>query len=187
MAEKRTHSDEAAPVDPRAGLPGPVLEALEREDAFAAQAAAEHEARLAELEAPASALDGVRPGAFFQINSTYITQQRDFWASSVGRRVTSYTFDSSTAAADANGDKIIYEGTVLTFTAGGKAQARTGAAAAIGILTRRINVRDADAEIGMAIAGAVRQDKLYDNGTFGSVAASVKTDLPFIQFVAYDV
>jgi hypothetical protein len=188
MAEKHTHQTEAAAErEQGAPLPQPVIDAEAREAALAARAAAEHEARLATLEAPTPAQAANAPRAYFNLNTTYITQERDFRASSVGLRVTSYTFDNTTVAADSNGDKIVYEGTVLSATAGGKAQPRTGAQTAIGILSRRINVRDADADIAMLIAGAVRQDKLYDNGGFGAVAASVKTDLPFVQFVSYDV
>lgn len=121
---------------------------------------------------------GMAPvGAFYSVSSTYAIGPRDIWFSSVGQVVTSYTFDASTVAADANGDKIVREGTVLSATAGGKAKARAGAETAIGVLLRRINVRDGDQEIGMVVGGHLSRSKLTDNGVFGSVAASAEQDL----------
>jgi hypothetical protein len=115
--------------------------------------------------------------AFYSVSSSYAIGPRDIWFSSAGQVVTSYTFDASTVAADANGDKIVREGTVLAATAGGKAKPRTGTETAIGVLLRRINVRDGDQEIGMVVGGHLSRSKLTDNGVFGSVAPSAEQDL----------
>jgi hypothetical protein len=129
-----------------------------------------------------------RPGTFWSQSSTYIIAQRDIFASETGRAVTSYTFDASTESADGDGNKIVYEGTVLTYTSGGKAKKHTnGGTAAIGVLTRRINVRNGDESISMALGGYIREDKCWDDGTFGTVTSGAKTDLTRVTFTKYDV
>lgn len=127
------------------------------------------------------------PGAFFQVGTTAIIGERDFLASSHGLMVASYTFDKTAVSADANGDKIVQEGTVLSFTAGGKAKAKASGEAAIGILRRRINVRDSDKEIGMVVGGAVNRTKLWDEGVFGATTGSTETDLKHVLFSDYDI
>ncbi len=117
------------------------------------------------------------PGAFYAVSPAYTVGQRDIWFSSVGQVVTSYTFDANTVPADPNGDKIVREGTVLTFTAGGKVMVRSGAAPAVGVLLRRVNLRDGDQEVSVVVGGHLVRAKLTDNGVFGSVAASAEDDL----------
>jgi hypothetical protein len=127
------------------------------------------------------------PGAFYGMSGTYVFGERDIFASSVGQIVTSYTFDSTTVTADANGDKIVYEGTVLAAS-GAKVQPRTSSAAAVGVLRHRINCRYGDIDIGMVIGGRLRADKLWDNGAFGSVASGAVTQLAAlgIYLTTYD-
>lgn len=126
------------------------------------------------------------PGAYFNVSSTYLVGQRDIMASSVGGRFASYTLRQASWSADGNGDRIAYEGTVLQLGTGDKAVPRTSGTA-IGILLERHNLRDSDVDAAIVIAGAVREDKCRDNGTFGTVESGTKTDLPLVQFLKWDV
>lgn len=127
------------------------------------------------------------PKAFFSGSSSYLIMPRDFMASTIGMRVTSYMLDSSAITADSNGDKIVREGTVLAISTGTLLKPREDAETAVGIQREMVNARDSNKEIGLVIAGAVNINKLWDDGNFGVVASSVITDLPFIQFRNEDV
>lgn len=117
------------------------------------------------------------PRGFFTVSSTYIAEELQILASTRGLVTTSYTLDASSITADANGDKILFEGTTLQASGGtGKATART-TGACIGVLWNRVNLREGDKEIAMIRGGRLRSDKLTDNGTFGTVAGGAVTDL----------
>lgn len=128
------------------------------------------------------------PRAYFDAPSTYIVGERDIWASSIGQRVTSYTMRAASVSADGNGDKIVYEGTILSYHSGsGKVEPRTSGTA-IGILLRRVNLRDADQDVPVVVGGAVRQDKLTDNGSLVvTPATAVVTALPGVFFTPTDI
>lgn len=123
----------------------------------------------------------------FSAPSTYITGKRDILASLSGVRTTSYTLRAASVSADAAGDKIVHEGTVLSLHSGGALAEPRTSGTAIGVLLDRVNLRDGDADIAMVVAGAVRSDRCWDNGSYGSVAAGVVSALPFVQFVTYDI
>lgn len=125
------------------------------------------------------------PDDRYGILSTYLRDPiLDFLSSSQNLRISSYTASSYDTDADANGDKIVFAGTVMEAVAGPMATPRTSGTA-IGICTRTVNLRDGDADIGLMTGGYVNESRLWDNGSFGSVAAGVKTDLPFIKFESY--
>lgn len=141
---------------------------------------------------PLSAEDVPAPRGFYGISSTYIQYPKDVMASNVGRLVTSYTFDSASMAADAQGNKLVYEGTTLQMSGvTGKVTART-TGTMVGVLGQRINVRDADADIGLVTGGFVNATKVWDNGVFGPTAAALNalTKDPLcatLQFVNFDI
>ena len=131
---------------------------------------------------------GVPPlKAFYAGSSSYLIMPRDFMASTEGMRVTSYMLDRTAVDADSMGDRIVQAGTVLAISTGTLLKPRVDAETAVGICRRTVNLRDANQEIGLVIAGAVNINKLWDNEVFGSVASTVIDDLPFIQFRNEDV
>jgi hypothetical protein len=153
---------------------------------MAEQRAVEHHEVTAPRPAAQTPLVGMTQG----ISTTYqTTPRRTPLASTVGVRIRSYVFDASAYTADSNGDKYVQRGTVLTYSSSvyNGCKPRTDDDVAIGILNMAINARDGNVAVPMIVAGAVREDLCWDDEAFGSVAASVKTDLPFIQFTDYDI
>lgn len=129
---------------------------------------------------------GGRVGTFYGQATNYVVGERDIFASTVGQVITSYTLDAAAISADANGDKVVYEGTVLQAS-GAKVKPRTSGTA-VGVLRHRVNARLGDQDIGMVIGGRLNVNKLWDNGTFGSVASQAQTDLAALGIIlqAYD-
>jgi hypothetical protein len=123
-----------------------------------------------------SAADLSAPRGFFGVAGTYIQGFRDILSSSAGLVVTSYTLDAAAISADANGDKIVPEGTTLQAS-GVKVAPRTGTNACVGVLFKRVNARNGDQDIGMVVGGRLRSDKLTDAGVFGSVVSGAVTQL----------
>ncbi len=132
------------------------------------------------------------PKAYYATGSSYLVGVRDFLASSFPSQVVSYTFDAAAVSADANGDKIVYEGTILQMSTGQLVKPRTGSGDAIGILRRRINARDGNVDVGVVIGGAVNVTKLWDDGTFGKslgtlTADNIPAETPFIHYRNEDI
>lgn len=110
------------------------------------------------------------------------------WASAEGQRIASYTADRTAIAADSLGNRILKRGTVMSSYNGGPRLGPRTTGTAVGIYVgSAVNLMDSDVDIGVAVGGVVNETRLWDNGTYGSVAAGVKTDLPFIQFVKHDL
>ena len=101
-------------------------------------------------------------------------------------------FDSATVAdgsvdADSNGDRILQKGTVLAaITSGtdsgkvgpydtGASDGRQTAGNIIGISERFLNLRDGDFETAYLYAGVVTEDRVWSDGTQGSLSDAVKT------------
>jgi hypothetical protein len=120
---------------------------------------------------PLTAEDVPAPRGFYGISSTYIQYPKDVMASSVGRMVTSYTMDSTAVTADAQGNKLVYEGTTLQLS-GTKVAPRTSGTC-VGVLAQRVNLRDADEDIALIIGGVVNASKCWDNGVFAPTAATL--------------
>lgn len=124
---------------------------------------------------PEEAADRVGPPRLqgFSQSNTYVSRSRDIFASSFGRAIGGYTFDSSTVTADSNGDKIVFRGTVLSATAGKKAQPRTASQTACMVLNRTINVRDGDVEVSVVKGGRLNATRIRDGAAGGSAAMGV--------------
>src|SRR5262252_5860733 len=110
--------------------------------------------------------------------ATYVQQDIDFWASSVGQVVRAVTLDSTATAADSYGDKTVYAGTTLMISgAGPKVTPATGTTS-IGIASRTVNLRWGDEDIGCVVGGHVNQNRLTHAGTYGAaLPAAVVTAL----------
>jgi hypothetical protein len=132
------------------------------------------------VDAPVDAADVPSPPrGFYTQSGTYIVGERSIFASSQARLITSYELDASGWSADGNGDKIAYEGTVLTWSANG-AVPHTTTTQAIGVLAERHNLRYSSQECGMVVGGWLNSGKLTDNAVFGTVTSAAKTDLAAI-------
>lgn len=95
-----------------------------------------------------------------------------------------YTFiggSNAPLSADANGDKILYAGQVVSVdAASGKAYPHTVAHAAqtvVGVLVEDVNVRRADEAATVLIQGWVDENLCTDIDVFGTVGAAAKTAL----------
>lgn len=120
---------------------------------------------------------------------------RDIWASSEGQHVTSYALRAASISADSAGDRIVYEGTVLTLHSGTQLlRPRVNSEEAIAVLTERVNLSDAfgnatDRSAVIAVGGWLREDRCRDNAVFGTVTAGAKEDLALLglYFRTYEV
>jgi hypothetical protein len=95
-----------------------------------------------------------------------------------------YTFLGGSAgpvAADADGDRIIYSGQVVSVDiASGKAyphDANWEAQTPVGVLVEDVNLRYGDEASTVLIAGWVDENLCRDLGTFGAVAAATASSL----------
>lgn len=95
-----------------------------------------------------------------------------------------YTFvggATSPVTADADGNKIIYAGEVVSVDAAtGKAYPHSAAHAAqsvVGVLIENVNVKDADEASTVLIQGWVDENLCRDLGVFGTVSAGSKSAL----------
>lgn len=85
------------------------------------------------------------------------------------------TVDKTTLTADANGDKILVEGTIMAKVPSSnpvKYRVRTGTQAAVGICMARYNLRDADADIAMLVGGDAWWPACIDDGVLGGPGAA---------------
>lgn len=111
----------------------------------------------------------------FTQSTTYVYYDDDIFSSSFGRAIGGYTFLASSVTADANGDKIVREGTLLAVDSGsGKAIPRTSSGVAVMVNHRGFNCRDGDVEIPVVKGGRLNARKLRDgastgSGTYGAV------------------
>jgi hypothetical protein len=124
------------------------------------------------------------PRGMYSQATYYTATQRDILASHAGLRVASYTMAAAGVTADDDGNKIVYEGTTVQNSSG-KVVPRTSGTC-LGVLWTRVNLRDGDVDVPIIVAGALREDKCTDNGTFGTVASGAKTAMPFIQWLTFD-
>lgn len=95
-----------------------------------------------------------------------------------------YTFiggANSPVTADADGEKIIYAGEVVSIdAASGKAYPHSVAHAAqtvVGVLVEDVNTKDADEASTVLIDGYVDENLCRDLGVFGTVSAGTKSAL----------
>jgi len=110
--------------------------------------------------------------------STYIQQEVDFFASSVGQVVKPVTMDSSAVSADSYGDKAVYAGTTLQLSGAGPKVMPRAAGTCVGILRRTVNLRWGDEDVGLVVGGHVNQSRLTDAGVYGAaLPAGVVTSL----------
>lgn len=99
---------------------------------------------------------------------------RDIFASGTEPVITKpVTVRAASLTADANGNKMLYEGTTLEKrSASTLYQPRTGAGVITGVVMGRYNLRDGDADVAMVIGGRLRREKLIDDGRLGYPLAS---------------
>lgn len=97
----------------------------------------------------------------------------DIFSSSVGQVIDSIVADSTYVTADANGDKILYEGTTLRASPIDSLKAAPAAGnTVIGVCAYRYNLRTGDQPIAIVKGGRLNRTRLYHNGVFGEPAAS---------------
>jgi hypothetical protein len=113
----------------------------------------------------------------------------EYLYSTVGAAFDSATLAASTVTADEDGTKYLQKGTVLATITSGADSGKVGAYASgasdgretdsniVGILDTFAVVTEGDALVGYLYKGVVNEDKVYSDGTQGSVAAGVKTAL----------
>lgn len=143
---------------------------------------------------PIISADDIPPvGAFYSAAgaSGTLSQPRDILASSVGLVVRGVSFDASTITADANGDKILLEGTVLSAVPASnpvKYRRRTSSQAATGIALSRKNFRDGNGEVDMMVGGRAWRPACIDDGTLGYPIAGgqPETDLRALGLYMHD-
>lgn len=125
------------------------------------------------------------------LNKTTGEAVNEYLAQTVGMVITSGTLASSTVSEDSNGNKILQKGVVLAkITSGadagkigefntdaGVTDGRQTAANIVGISDDRVDVTEGDKEVAVLIGGYVVEANVYADGTQGSLAAAVKTEL----------
>lgn len=125
--------------------------------------------------------------------STYYTSPQDIYASSFHAPPHSYMVSGYSITADANGDKLIYEGTVLAMSTYDPSCATpydaNSSTDVIGVLPVRENLRTGMKLLPVQTHDAIlREDKCRDNGVYGTVRAGSKTALGLlgITFQTFD-
>lgn len=147
--------------------------------------------------APLTAADIPLPSAAWALSSGYIYagDNQIFASSAMPAAVDSGTLKASYVTRTYVGgtyQAVVRKGTVLAYvTSGGidylKPRAAETGTAIAGILDRTVDVTDYDQSVGVIKAGYLREDRLTDNGTYGSVAAGVKTALAQVVFMDHDL
>lgn len=112
------------------------------------------------------------PAVFYSAPGTSGTlgEPRDIFASSVGIVTRAVTLRAASVTADANGDKLVIEGTTLAIVSGSNPQTykpREDAEGAVGVLAERVNLRDSNKSVAMIVGGRLWRRRCIDDGTLG--------------------
>lgn len=119
-----------------------------------------------------------RPAGVTGGTSYVFTDPEIFASVAIPALVSSYTVDRTTVAADAAGRRVLRKGTVMSLIAlSKKLKPRAGVEVAAGVAGHSVDCTDLDQFVDLIRGNAVlREDRLTDDGVWGAVAASVKTD-----------
>ncbi len=116
------------------------------------------------------------------------TAVNEYLATTKNALFASSTVAASTITADSDGDKYVRKGTVLAkITSGGDSgkvgpydtdgvtDGRQTASNIVGILDRRLNLRNGDFDGAYLYAGVVKEDRVYSEGTIDNLTSTAKT------------